>query len=76
MFLASSAHGPGVSTDAAMHLATADNLLRGRGLVDYRGAVFTQFPPLYSLLLAFGACYFDRTFSSSGGRSTLSSSAP
>ena len=41
-----------------MHLATADNLLRGRGLVDYRGAVFTQFPPLYSLLLAAGSLLF------------------
>ncbi|MGZ6317094.1 MAG: hypothetical protein ACXWNQ_07520, partial [Anaerolineales bacterium] len=58
VYLAGSAHGPGVSTDAAMHLATADNLLRGRGLVDYRGAIFTQFPPLYSVILAFGSLLF------------------
>ncbi len=58
VYLAGSAHGPGVSTDAAMHLATADNLLRGRGLVDYRGAIFTQFPPLYSVILAFGGLLF------------------
>lgn len=47
--------GPGVSTDSAMILATAENLVRGRGLIDYTGAELTQFPPLYSLILAAGS---------------------
>jgi hypothetical protein len=58
VFLATSRMGPGVSTDSAMILATAENLSRGRGLVDYRGLELTQFPPLYSLILAAGSLIF------------------
>src|SRR5512140_427732 len=58
IFLATSKIGPGVSTDAAMMLSTAENVLRGHGLVDYRGVVLTQFPPLYSLILALGGLIF------------------
>ncbi len=60
VYLATSKQGPGVSTDAAMLLATAENLVKGRGLVDYRGFVLTQFPPLYSLILALGSIVFQR----------------
>jgi hypothetical protein len=55
VYLATSRMGPGVSTDSAMILATAENLARGHGLIDYRGAELTQFPPLYSMILAFGS---------------------
>ncbi len=58
IYLATSKIGPGVSTDAAMMLSTAENVLRGRGLVDYRGVELTQFPPLYSLILALGGLLF------------------
>lgn len=38
-----------------MMLSTAENLVKGRGLIDYRGMVLTQFPPLYSVLMALGS---------------------
>lgn len=46
-------YGPGVGTDGALQLSTADNLLRGQGFVDYAGSPFVRWPPLYPLLLAF-----------------------
>ncbi len=58
VYFATSRMGPGVSTDSAMILATAENLARGRGLVDYRGLELTQFPPLYSVILAAGSLIF------------------
>ena len=61
IYLATSRQGPGVSTDAAMMLSTSENLLNGRGLVDYRGFELTQFPPLYSMLLALGSLIFQQS---------------
>ena len=55
VYAATSRMGPGVSTDSAMILSTAENVLRGRGLVDYTGTELTQFPPLYSLILTLGS---------------------
>ena len=52
VFLATSNFGPGVSTDGARYLATAENLLAGRGDVDFLGDRLTQFPPLYPLMIA------------------------
>ncbi len=60
VYLATSKQGPGVSTDAAMMLATAENLVKGHGLVDYRGVELTQFPPLYSIILALGSIVFHQ----------------
>ena len=60
VYVATSRMGPGVSTDSAMILSTAENLLRGRGLVDYTGTELTQFPPLYSLILALGSLLFGQ----------------
>ncbi|HEX8991462.1 MAG TPA: hypothetical protein VF784_07265 [Anaerolineales bacterium] len=61
IYLATSRQGPGVSTDAAIMLSASGNLLKGLGLVDYRGFVLTQYPPLYSLLLALGSLLFRQT---------------
>ena len=60
IYLATSRFGPGVSTDSAMILSTGDNLLKGRGLIDYRALPLTQFPPLYSMILAFGTLLIGR----------------
>jgi hypothetical protein len=49
--------GPGISTDGARYLSTAQSLLEGRGFVDYLNAPLTQFPPLYSILIA-GVSFF------------------
>jgi len=54
VYLATSKVGPGISTDATVYLSTAENLLRGHGLVDFSGSELTQFPPLYPILLALG----------------------
>lgn len=45
-------YGAGLSTDGARYLSTAENLLHGRGFYDYLDAPLTQFPPLYSLIIA------------------------
>ncbi len=52
VWLATSAFGPGLSTDGARYLSTAESLLAGRGVLDYFGRPLTNWPPLYPLLLA------------------------
>src|SRR5215468_10877591 len=52
VFLVTYKFGPGLSTDGAKYLSTAQNLLEGRGLNDYLNTPLTQFPPLYSILIA------------------------
>jgi hypothetical protein len=47
-----STYGSGVGTDGAIQMSTADNLLKGRGFIDYTGAPFVKWPPLYPVLLA------------------------
>lgn len=44
--------GAGVSTDAAIQMSTAQNLLLGKGFFDYAGRPFVSWPPLYPLILA------------------------
>lgn len=45
-------YGPGLSTDGARYLSTAENIINGRGFYDYLGAPLTQFPPIYPLAIA------------------------
>src|SRR6266496_154568 len=52
VFLVTYKFGPGISTDGAKYLSTAQNLLDGKGLNDYLNIPLTQFPPLYSVLIA------------------------
>ena len=52
--------GPGISTDGARYLSTAQNLTEGRGFYDYLNIPLTQFPPLYSILIA-GLSLITRT---------------
>lgn len=51
-FIVTFRYGAGLATDGARYLSAAENLINGRGLVDYLGAPLTQFPPLYSLSIA------------------------
>ena len=44
--------GPGLSTDGARYLSTAQNLIDGKGFLDYLNLPLTQFPPLYSIFIA------------------------
>jgi hypothetical protein len=44
--------GPGISTDGARYLSTAESLIEGRGFYDYLNNPLTQFPPLYSVIIA------------------------
>ncbi|NJC98810.1 MAG: hypothetical protein FIB03_21170 [Anaerolineae bacterium] len=53
VFLITYRYGAGLSTDGARYLATAENLINGVGFYDYLGAPLTQFPPAYSILIAF-----------------------
>jgi hypothetical protein len=59
IYLAASRVGPGVSNDAAMMLSVSENLAKGYGLIDFRGDILTQFPPIYPLLLALGNQLFS-----------------
>jgi len=45
-------YGAGLSTDGARYLSTAENLIKGRGFYDYLGEPLTQFPPVYSVIIA------------------------
>jgi hypothetical protein len=49
--------GAGVSTDAAIQMSTAENLLHGKGFFDFANRPFVSWPPLYPLILA-GASFF------------------
>lgn len=52
VWLATSAYGPGLSTDGARYLSTAESIAAGRGIIDYLGLPLVNWPPLYPLLLA------------------------
>jgi hypothetical protein len=52
VFLVTHRFGPGMSTDGARYLSTAQNVVEGRGFYDYLNIPLTQFPPLYSILIA------------------------
>jgi hypothetical protein len=52
VYLVTYRFGPGLSTDGARYLSTAQSLIEGRGFYDYLNAPLTQFPPLYSILIA------------------------
>ena len=47
-------HGVGLHWDSAVFVSVAENLLAGRGFVDWRGEPLTLWPPLWPLLLAAG----------------------
>ena len=47
-----STYGAGIGADSVSYLSTAENLIAGNGLQDFRGAGLLPWPPLFSLLLA------------------------
>jgi len=59
-FLVTYRYGAGLSTDGARYLSTAENLIHGKGFYDYLGEPLTQFPPLYSVIIA-GFSFITRT---------------
>lgn len=52
VLITTSKYGAGVSSDAVRAMSTAEGLLAGRGFVDFTGAAYVLWPPLYPLLLA------------------------
>ncbi|MEX1071446.1 MAG: hypothetical protein WEC37_02370 [Anaerolineales bacterium] len=52
VYLATSNYGPGLSTDGARYLSTAESIAARRGIIDYLGLPLVNWPPLYPLLLA------------------------
>ena len=52
VWLATSAYGPGLSTDGARYLSTAESIAAGRGIIDYLGLPLVNWPPLYPILIA------------------------
>ncbi|HSG44883.1 MAG TPA: hypothetical protein VLA72_17185 [Anaerolineales bacterium] len=51
-FIVTYRFGPGLATDGARYLSTAENLIHGNGFTEYLGVPLTQFPPLYSIIIA------------------------
>lgn len=51
-FIVTFRYGAGLATDGARYLSAAENLIHGRGFIEYLGVPLTQFPPLYSLIVA------------------------
>lgn len=51
-FIVTFRYGAGLATDGARYLSTAENLIHGRGFIEYLGVPLTQFPPVYSLIIA------------------------
>lgn len=51
-FIVTFRYGAGLATDGARYLSTAENLINGNGFIEYLGVPLTQFPPLYSLIIA------------------------
>jgi len=52
VWLATSSYGPGLSTDGARYLSTAESIAAGRGITDYLGLPLVNWPPLYPFILA------------------------
>lgn len=52
VYLATCHYGPGLSTDGARYLSTAENIARGQGVIDYLGLPLINWPPLYPIILA------------------------
>lgn len=51
-FIVTFRFGAGLATDGARYLSTAENLINGRGFIEYLGVPLTQFPPVYSIIIA------------------------
>jgi hypothetical protein len=51
-FLVTFRYGAGLATDGARYLSTAESLIDGNGFTEYLGVPLTQFPPLYSVVIA------------------------
>src|SRR3989304_2098084 len=52
VWLATSSYGPGLSTDGARYLSTAESIAAGRGITDSLGLPLVNWPPLYPFILA------------------------
>ncbi len=53
LWLSISKYGLGVSTDSTSYLFSGANWAAGNGLVDYSGAAYIYWPPLYPMLIGF-----------------------
>jgi hypothetical protein len=45
-------YGPGITTDAAHYLSSAENLLAGQGYTSFNGIPYVHWPPLFPSLIA------------------------
>ncbi len=52
VFLVTSKYGAGLAGDSIHYVSVAENLLKGRGFIDYAQMPLILFPPLLSVLLA------------------------
>lgn len=51
-FIVTHRYGAGLTTDGARYLSTAENLIHRNGFTEYLGVPLTQFPPVYSIIIA------------------------
>ncbi len=52
VIMSTSNYKTGLSPDSVEYLAAANNLILGKGLLTYNGLPFTEWPPLYPILLS------------------------
>ena len=52
MLFSTARYGVGLSSDSITYLSVAQNLLAGRGWVEFNGQPLLEFPPFYSIVLA------------------------
>ena len=67
VMVATSLYGAGVAGDSIHYLSVAENLLKGRGFMDYAGKPLIWFPPLLPLALAGLAWLFRADVLTVGG---------
>ena len=51
-FIITFRYGAGLATDGSRYLSAAENLINGHGFTEYLGVPLTQFPPVYSIIIA------------------------
>jgi hypothetical protein len=67
VFVAISRYGAGVAGDSIHYLSVAENLLKGKGFLDYTDAPLIWFPPLLPVILAGLSWLFQADVLTAGG---------
>lgn len=59
LLLSTARYGAGLTPDSIIYLSAAQNLMNGQGYQSFLGRTITEFPPLFSLIIAFASAVSD-----------------